>query len=110
MNPLSSFLVLWLLVLVVVITVVVADELSIDDIRKLKIAELKNRLKLKGLTCNGCAEKDDYVNLYMNNQNLPDVIVAPVDTETTSESSSDSSSSDSSSNSETDRNMAAEEV
>jgi hypothetical protein len=46
----------------------------------------------------------------MSNQNLPDVIVAPVDTETTSESSSDSSSSDSSSNSETDRNMAAEEV
>ena len=83
---------------------IAADELSIDEIRKLKIADLKKRLKLKGLVCNGCAEKEDFVNLFVNNQNLPDVVEAEEASKSSSSTSSDSS------NSEPDRNMAAEEV
>lgn len=80
-----------LLVLCVSLATIAVAELTIDEVRKFKIAELKQRLKAKGLTCNGCAEKDDYVNLYMSNQNLPDVVV---DKEA-SKPSSDSSDSNS---------------
>ena len=40
-----------------------AAPLGLDELKKLRIPELKKFLAARGQTCDGCAEKDDYVQL-----------------------------------------------
>lgn len=42
-----------------------------EDLSKLPLATLTNMLKLKGLVCKKCVEKDDFVNEVYKSQSLP---------------------------------------
>ena len=69
---------MWLLLLffmcLLTLNIVHCEDLSLDEVRKLSIKQLKKNLSEIGLECKGCAEKDDYVKLFYDNQNLPKVI------------------------------------
>jgi hypothetical protein len=45
--------------------------LSEDEVKKLSIKVLRSKLRIRGLECKGCAEKQDYVKMFMENQHLP---------------------------------------
>ena len=52
----------------------IANGLSQDvtqtDAKKMTVKQLKNELKKRGLECKGCAEKEDFIDLFLKNQHL----------------------------------------
>lgn len=42
-----------------------------DEAQKLPIKKLKHLLDERGLQCKGCAEKSDFVDLFIQHQHLP---------------------------------------
>ena len=46
-------------------------ELTIDEIKKLKVKEIRKRLDERGQKCSGCVEKDEYVAKYLEFQHMP---------------------------------------
>lgn len=51
-------------------------EVTPEDVRKMNIKGLKQFLSERGLTCDGCAEKRDYLDLALNNIDTP-VVAKP---------------------------------
>jgi len=47
------------------------SELSLDDIKKMKVKELRRFLYDRGLNCKGCSEKEEFVNKVFENRNIP---------------------------------------
>ena len=66
--------------LLILLKVILSDDnvyLKKEDIAKLPLTTLKNMLKLKGLVCKKCIEKDDFVNEVYKSQSLP-VVDPPI--------------------------------
>ena len=48
-----------------------AELMSESDAKKLPIKKLRSLLSDRGLECKGCAEKEDFVRMFVQNQHLP---------------------------------------
>ena len=57
--------------MILMLSRVVAEEFSREELSKKKIKELKQMLTDRGVECKGCAEKPDYISMVLEKQNLP---------------------------------------
>ena len=57
--------------MLLVVSVLVASDVTYEEARKLSTKVLKAKLVERGLQCKGCSEKDDYIKLFVDNQHLP---------------------------------------
>jgi len=62
--------------------------LGLGEVRKLRLKDIRGRLAARGLECRGCAEKDDYAQLYFEQQHAP--LQDPRDSDNESDNDRDS--------------------
>lgn len=54
-----------------IVSILAASDITYEEAKKLSIKELRAKISERGLQCKGCSEKDDYIKLFVDNQNLP---------------------------------------
>ena len=54
------------------------DVITFEEAKKLPVKKLKALLKDKGLECKGCAEKEDFAKMFVENQLKPDLKKEPI--------------------------------
>ena len=63
-----------MMLILILFVLFIANGLSQDvtqaDAKKMTIKQLRNELKKRGLDCKGCAEKEDFIDLFLKNQHL----------------------------------------
>jgi hypothetical protein len=54
------------------------DIMTFEEAKKFPVKKLKALLKDRGLECKGCAEKEDFAKMFVENQLKPDLKKEPV--------------------------------